>query len=153
MSRDRTSEPHRAAPSLPLGRRLHEVAVEGEVPFHDVDGMRIVWHGHYFKYFELARTALLRAVDLDVGTLIGPRYRFAVIESKCRYAWPLRYGERFRCAAWVEDFHRRLMIRYEITNLTAARRAARGHTVLAILDENDALLLETPREIASRFAG
>jgi len=21
------------------------------VPFHDVDSARVVWHGHYFKYF------------------------------------------------------------------------------------------------------
>ena len=131
---------------------MHEIAIEGEVSFHDVDGMRVVWRGHCFKYFELARTALMRAADLDVGTLIGPRFRFAVIESKCRYAWPLRYADRFRCTAWVEDFRRRLLIRYEITNLTAARRAARGHTVLAILDQHDARLLETPHEIASRFA-
>ena len=25
-----------------------------EVPFFDVDSMRIVWHGHYLKYFEIA---------------------------------------------------------------------------------------------------
>ncbi|MDH3602364.1 MAG: hypothetical protein OEU26_22345, partial [Candidatus Tectomicrobia bacterium] len=25
-----------------------------EVPFHDVDMMGVVWHGHYYKYFELA---------------------------------------------------------------------------------------------------
>ena len=31
-----------------------------EVPFHDIDILGIVWHGHYNKYFELARTALYR---------------------------------------------------------------------------------------------
>ena len=24
-----------------------------EVPFHDVDIMNVVWHGHYLKYFEI----------------------------------------------------------------------------------------------------
>ncbi len=28
------------------GRR-HEVHVDFEVPFHDVDVLQIVWHGHY----------------------------------------------------------------------------------------------------------
>jgi len=23
-----------------------------EIPFHDVDTMNVVWHGHYLKYFE-----------------------------------------------------------------------------------------------------
>ena len=25
-----------------------------EVPFHDVDTMDVVWHGHYLKYFEIS---------------------------------------------------------------------------------------------------
>ena len=30
-----------------------------DVPFFDVDMMDVVWHGHYIKYFEVARCALL----------------------------------------------------------------------------------------------
>ena len=37
-----------------------QASVELEVPFHDVDVMHVAWHGHYVKYFELARCALLR---------------------------------------------------------------------------------------------
>ena len=29
------------------------------VPFFDVDSMHVVWHGHYVKYLEVARCALL----------------------------------------------------------------------------------------------
>ena len=25
------------------------------MPFHDVDALHVVWHGHYYKYLELAR--------------------------------------------------------------------------------------------------
>ena len=34
-----------------------------EVPFHDVDVMRVAWHGHYVKYFEIARCALLDKIE------------------------------------------------------------------------------------------
>ena len=30
-----------------------------EVPFHDVDAMDVCWHGHYLKYFEIGRAALV----------------------------------------------------------------------------------------------
>ena len=40
--------------------RLRETSVELEVPLHDVDVLGIVWHGHYYKYLEAARTALLQ---------------------------------------------------------------------------------------------
>lgn len=38
---------------------MHTAEVEMTVPFHDVDMMEVAWHGHYVKYFELARCALL----------------------------------------------------------------------------------------------
>lgn len=131
--------------------RLHETSLEIDVPFHDVDMLNVVWHGHYYKYFELARTKLLRKLGLDAGDLIGPRFRFLVVESRCRYAFPLRYGERARVDAWLRDVRNRLMIAFEITNLSEGRRAARGHTALATLDREGRLLLETPREILDRI--
>jgi acyl-CoA thioester hydrolase len=133
------------------GERLHETSVELEVPFHDVDALQVVWHGHYFKYFEHARTALLRSRGLDAGDLIGRRYGLVVIESRCRHVAPLRYGDRFRVSAWFRDFARRLMIHYEVVDLARARRAARGLTALATLNAAGELLLETPEEIVRRI--
>jgi acyl-CoA thioester hydrolase len=133
--------------------RLREVSVEHEVPFHDVDALRVVWHGHYFKYFELARTALLRSCALDAGELIGGRFQFLVIDARCRHVGPLRYGDRMRIHAWFSDLHRRIGIAYEIWNLTLERRAARGHTSLATLDGEGKLLFETPQEVVRRIRG
>jgi len=131
--------------------RLREVSVEHEIPFHDVDALQIVWHGHYFKYFELARTALLRSCGLDAHELVGTPYRFVVIDARCRHVFPLRYGERARISAWFRDFSRRIMIGYELENLTHGRRSARGYTALATLDGSGNLLLNTPSEIAERI--
>lgn len=134
-------------------QRLREVSVEHEVPFHDVDAMRLVWHGHYLKYFELARTKLLRSCDIDAGDLVGGRFQFVVIESRCRHGGPLRYGDRMRISAWFSDLSRRIVISYEVWNLTLGRRAARGHTALATLDGEGNLLFETPAPIVSRIEG
>ena len=61
--------------------RRHETTVEHEIPFRDVDLARVAWHGHYYGYFELARTRLLRERKLDVPDLIIPvplhRWRLA----------------------------------------------------------------------------
>jgi len=135
------------------GERLRESSVELEVPFHDVDMMGIVWHGHYYKYLEHARTALLRSCGLDRGDLIGPRYRFMVIESRCRHSHPLLYGDRMRVTAWVRDLRHRICLDYEIVNLSRDKRSARAQTILATLDEDQRLLLETPHEIRKRLLG
>lgn len=122
-----------------------------DVPFHHVDALGIVWHGHYPKYFEAAGMALLRKLALDGGDLIGERYRLVVIESACRHGFPLRYADRVRIDAWIADYARRLSIRYEVHNLSHGRRAAHGHTTLATLDASGRLRLETPPEIVARI--
>lgn len=132
--------------------RLRETSVEIEVPFHDIDGLGIVWHGHYYKYFEIARTKLLRGVGLDAGDIIGPRFRFLVVESHCRYVSALHYGDQVRVSAWFGDLRHRIRILYEITILATERRAARGHTILATTDLEGRLLLETPHGIVQRIA-
>ena len=148
-SRAATAAARRAA-SRP---RLHETRVELDVPFHHVDALGIVWHGHYPKYFEAAGMALLRKLALDGGDLIGERYRLVVIEMACRHAFPLRYADRVAVTAWIADYERRLVIRYDVRNLTHGRRAAHGHTAIATLDREGRLRLETPPEIVARIRG
>jgi acyl-CoA thioester hydrolase len=131
--------------------RLGETRVEHEVPFHDVDLTRRVWHGHYYKYFEFARSALFRACGLEDEALIPRRFALYVVETRCRYTFPLRYGERIGISAWFREVERRLAVAYEITNLSAGRRAARGLTVLATVSPEGRLLLETPDEIVERI--
>jgi acyl-CoA thioester hydrolase len=131
--------------------RLHETRVELDVPFHHVDSLGIVWHGHYPKYFEAAGMALLRKLALDGGDLIGERYRLVVIETGCRHAFPLRYADRVAVTAWIADYARRLVIRYDVRNETHGRRAAHGHTTIATLDADGRLRLETPPEIVARI--
>lgn len=132
--------------------RLGETAVEHQVPFHDVDLTKRVWHGHYFKYFEIARTALFRAHGLEDGSLIPGRFSLYVIETRCRYTSPLRYGDRFCASAWFRDIDHRLAIDYEVTNLTHGKRAARGHTLIAVTDRDGRLLLRTPPEVVRRIS-
>jgi acyl-CoA thioester hydrolase len=127
------------------------IEVELEVPFHDVDGLHVVWHGHYYKYFEIARTALFRRCQLDVPDMIELGYRMVVIESKCRHVFPLRYGDKFRVSACFKEFEYRLHVAFEIFNLTAQRRAAKGHTLLATLDPAGNLLLATPAAMVARL--
>ena len=53
--------------------------------------------------------------------------------------------------AWISEYARRLVIRYDVRNLSHDRRAAHGHTVIATLDADGRLRLETPPEIVARI--
>lgn len=132
-------------------QRHHETFVHFEVPFHDVDALGIVWHGHYYKYLELARTALLRSRGLDGHDLLALGFGMVVIESGCRHIAPLRYGDRARAAAWFADLSHRVSIRYEITREDDQSRVARAHTILATIDPDGRLLMRTPETILDRL--
>ncbi len=129
----------------------HKAVVELEVPFHDVDPLHVVWHGHYYKYMELARTQLLRGLHLDGQELLDLGFKLFVIESNCRYVFPLRYGDKVKVTARISDYEYRIMVRYEIFNLSQGKRSAKGRTALATTDREGALLLKTPDPILERL--
>jgi len=131
---------------------LHECSLELEVPFHDVDAQQIVWHGHYFKYLELARTQLLRGLGLDTGHFAALRVQLVVVDSACRYLAPLRYADRLRVSAWIRDFTHRIAIDYAIQDLTHQRPAARAHTILACITPEGRILHRTPAALRERLA-
>lgn len=140
--------------SVPRGKPPAEaVSIEGEVPFHDVDQLRIAWHGHYYKYLEIARTALFRKHRIDGTDLLDLGVMFVVAHSECRHSAPLRYGDRYRVTAWFLDTEQRVNVGYLVENRTTGARAARARTTLVTVNLEGELLLETPAVLRERISG
>ena len=128
------------------------VSIELDVPFHDVAVLATVWHGHYYKYFEHARTALMRSRRLDVADLAELGFGLLVAESSCRHLSPLRYGDRFVATAWFERVDRSIRVAYELKLLATGVRAARGETTLVTTSQPSGdMLFEIPEVIRERI--
>lgn len=108
-----------------------------EIPFHDVDMMGVVWHGHYAKYFEIARSRLLARFDYDYRQMRDSGYAWPVIDMHVRYAQPLRFEQRVTVSARIVEYESRLRIVYEIRDADSGRRLTRGQTVQVALDMSD----------------
>ncbi len=122
-----------------------------EVPFHDVDAMEVVWHGHYYKYFEIARTALARRLDYDQEAMSASGYVWPVIECTCRFARPLKYGMKFTVTATLIEWEHRMKILYVIHERDGGRRMARGHSVqVAVERETGTMCFASPRALVER---
>lgn len=116
-----------------------------EVPFHDVDSLGVVWHGHYFKYFELARTCFFRKIGFDVPQMHRSGYVWPVIEAHCRYIAPLRYGMTLSVVARLEDWEHRIRFSYTIQEKGSPQILSKAHTVQATVQARTGrLLLATP---------
>ncbi len=124
-----------------------------EVPFHDVDSMGIVWHGHYLKYFEIARTALMRAAGLDLDTMAATGCAWPVVTCEIKYLKPLRYGQKARVEATLLEHEDRLKIAYAIFDATGGDKLTKATTVqLAVIAATGELANGTPPAMAEALA-
>ncbi|MEQ7919661.1 acyl-CoA thioesterase [Xanthomonas sp. WHRI 1810A] len=98
------------------------------VPFFDVDSLNIVWHGHYVKYLEVARCALLDKLGHDYNQMRDSGYAWPVIDLQLRYVRGAVFGQRLNVRASLVEWENRLKIDYLITDLTTGERMTRAST-------------------------
>lgn len=108
-----------------------------DIPFHDVDVMHVAWHGHYVKYFEIARCALLRRFDYDYPQMQASGYLWPIVECHLKYVRPARYGQRVRVTASLTEFENRLRIAYEIHDAISGERLTKGYTTQVAVDASN----------------
>ena len=106
-----------------------QAEVEILVPFFDVDSMDVVWHGHYIKYFEVARCALLDRIGHNYQQMREAGYAWPVIDVQLRYMRGARFNQRIIVRADLVEWENRLKINYLITDARTGERMTRGSTV------------------------
>ena len=111
-----------------------QASVELEVPFHDVDVMHVAWHGHYVKYFELARCALLRRFDYDYPQMQASGYLWPIVDIQLKYVRSALYGQRLRVTARLLEHENRLRIGYEIVDAATNERLTKGQSIQVAVD-------------------
>jgi acyl-CoA thioester hydrolase len=119
-------------------------SVEIEVPFHDVDMMEVAWHGHYVRYFEIARCKLFDQLDYNYRQMRDSGYAWPVIDLHVRYVQPLHFQQKVTVTAWIAEWENRLRVQYLITD-SDGKRLTKGHTdQVAINMKANELMLATP---------
>ncbi len=111
------------------GNGVIQAEVEVLVPFFDVDMMEVVWHGHYVKYLEVARCALLDKVDHNYAQMRDAGYAWPIIDMQLRYMRGAKFGQRLTVRADLVEWENRLKINYLITDAVTGERMTRASTV------------------------
>lgn len=106
-----------------------QASVELRVPFYDVDSMDIVWHGHYLKYFEDARCALLDKIDYNYQTMRDSGYGFPVVDVRLKYVKPATFNRTIRVDATLIETDVRLKIDYRIVDVATDTVLTKGYSV------------------------
>jgi acyl-CoA thioester hydrolase len=108
--------------------------VDIEVPFHDVDAMNVAWHGHYVKYLELARCALLRLFDYDYPQMQASGYMWPIVECHLKYVRPAIYSHKLRVEATLLEYENRIKIGYVIRDLATGEKMTKAYTTMVAVD-------------------
>ncbi|KAB0505709.1 acyl-CoA thioesterase [Pseudomonas moorei] len=116
------------------------------VPFFDVDSMNVVWHGHYVKYLEVARCALLDKIGHNYSAMSDSGYAWPVIDLQLRYVRGAVFGQKLNVRANLVEWENRLKINYLISDLETGERLTRAVSVqVAVNMHNREMQLASPK--------
>jgi acyl-CoA thioester hydrolase len=124
------------------------------VPFADVDAMQVVWHGNYFKYFDLARDQLFRDAGIDLYRAVEDGVVFPVTRTQTKHIRPLRFRDEVDCTATLIESECRLVVDFEM-RLASGTLCAKGRTeqvAVRLAESNASLELRLPEAIRKALA-
>jgi acyl-CoA thioester hydrolase len=102
--------------------------------FHDLDPMDVVWHGHYMKYLELARCALLQRFDYDYPQMRDSGYAWPIVDLRAKFVRSARFGQRLKVRAQIVEWENRLKIDYLISDAGSGEVVTRAHSIQVAVD-------------------
>lgn len=132
-------------------RNTYEVRLK--VPFHDVDPMQVVWHGNYFKYFEIARDGLLNQMGVDLQSFFSDtQYVFPVIKTSAKHIFPLRHRDEFICKATLIGTKFKIIMTFEIRLVKDNKLCAKGKSEQAAVKYPEMeIMFNIPEKIQQAF--
>lgn len=114
--------------------------VDVEVPFHDVDMVGIVWHGHHLKYLENARWAVMNRIGFGLQAMAQSGYLWPIISVQMKYVRAARFGDRLRVQASLVEWESRLTLNYLITDCRDGARVGRAQTTQVAVDKETGVM-------------
>lgn len=120
--------------------------------FHDIDPMEVVWHGHYVKYFELARCALLQSFDYDYPQMRASGYAWPIVDLRAKYVRSARYGQSLVVRAMLVEWENRLKIDYQVRDAVTGEVLTRATSIQVAVDlASGEMCFASPKALLERL--
>ena len=122
-------------------------SIEAKVAFHDIDIVGVMWHGHYLKYLENARWALMDQIGFGFEAMRDSGFAWPIVEMHVKYVHAARLGDQLRVRASLVEWENRLVVNYLVLRADG-ERLARARSVQVAVDANSgALQFTTPQPL------
>ncbi|MCG2617382.1 acyl-CoA thioesterase [Terrimonas sp. NA20] len=88
------------------------------VRYAETDQMGVVYHGHYFQYFEVARAEAIRELGFTYADMEKMGTIMPVIEVQCRYLRPALYDDLLTVRVILKELpaHHKIEFHQEVYN-------------------------------------
>lgn len=132
--------------SKELSLKILSATARIKIRFNEVDSLRIVWHGHYLKYFEEGRDAFGEKFGLNYLDIYEKNgLMMPIVRSECRYKNPLRYGDVALVETeYVDCASAKVKFQYKIFREADGQLATIGETEQIFLNRDGELQLTVP---------
>ena len=94
----------------------------------------MVWHGHYVKYLEVARSALLDRFDYGYRRMRESGFAWPIVDMRLKYVRSARLGQPLKVRATIVEWENRLRIEYLVRDAATGAKLTRGSTVQVAVD-------------------
>lgn len=86
------------------------------VPFYDLDGIQMVWHGNYVKYMENAREAFGAKYGFEYMHIFESGYTAPIVDMHIKYRTSARMGDNLVIKiTYVPSKAAKMVFRYIVT--------------------------------------
>jgi len=106
------------------------------VRYAETDQMGVVYHGHYFQYFEVARAESIRYLDYTYADMEKDGVIMPVIDVQCKYLRPAAYDDLLTVRVVLKELpvHHKIEFLHEVFN-ERKELLATGKVTLFFMEE------------------
>jgi acyl-CoA thioester hydrolase len=126
------------------------VSVPTVVPFQDADPTGFAWHGNYFRYYDLARVALLKQLEFGYRQMAQVGQIWPIVETQARYLKSIPFGSTIHISAQLVEWEFRLRIYYDITNPERLRLNEAYTVQVPVNAADESLVIGVPADVQTR---
>ncbi len=115
------------------------------VRFHEVDSLRIVWHGHYLKYFEDGREAFGHKYGIGYMDVFSLGLLTPLVKISCEYKRPVKYDDSVILETrFINTEAAKIIFEFTLFNEGTKEVYATGESTQVFLNDAGELMLTPP---------
>ena len=123
-----------------MGKPLPSLDLQITPRYVEVDRMGVVHHSHYFVYFEMGRTELLRGTGVNYDQLEAKGVFFVVAEISCQFKLPAHYDDSLILTTRMTRLRRAgIEHQYELRRADQSKPICQANSTIACVDRNGRL--------------